>query len=55
MPPAATKLMKDMVKQAKAKSQKFTCDGCHKDLDNYELTKNANDDYKKLESVVAAK
>jgi hypothetical protein len=52
---AATKLMKDMVKQAKAKSQKFTCDGCHKDLDNYELTKNANDDYKKLESVVAAK
>jgi hypothetical protein len=52
---AATKLMKDMVKQAKAKSQKFTCDGCHKDLDNYELTKNANDDYKKLEGVVAAK
>ena len=52
---AATKLMKDMVKQAKAKGQKFTCDGCHKDLDNYELTKNANDDYKKLESVVAAK
>ena len=36
-------------------SQKFTCDGCHKDLDNYELTKNANDDYKKLERVVAAK
>jgi hypothetical protein len=52
---AATKLMKDMVKQAKAKSQKFTCDGCHKDLDNYELTKNANDDYKKLEGVVAGK
>jgi hypothetical protein len=51
---AATKLMKDMVKQAKAKNQKFTCDGCHKDLDNYELTKNANDDYKKLETVVAA-
>ncbi len=36
---AATKLMKDMVKQAKAKGEKFTCDGCHKDLDNYELTK----------------
>jgi hypothetical protein len=48
---AATKLMKDMVKQAKAKGEKFTCDGCHKDLDNYELTKNANDDYKKLEAV----
>ena len=48
---AATKLMKDMVKQAKGKGEKFTCDGCHKDLDNYELTKNANDDYKKLEAV----
>jgi hypothetical protein len=49
---AATKLMKEMVKQAKAKGEKFTCDGCHKDLDNYELTKNANDDYKKLEAVI---
>jgi hypothetical protein len=48
---AATKLMKDMVKQAKAKGEKFTCDGCHKDLDNYELTTNANDDYKKLEAI----
>jgi hypothetical protein len=48
---AATKLMKEMVKQAKAKGDKFTCDGCHKDLDNYELTKNATDDYKKLEAV----
>ena len=48
---AATKLMKEMVKEAKKKDQKFTCDGCHKDLDNYELTANANDDYKKLEAV----
>ena len=46
----AKKLMKEMVKVAKANGQKFTCDGCHKDLDNYELTKNANDDYKKLEA-----
>jgi hypothetical protein len=46
----AKKLMKDMVKQAKVNGQKFTCDGCHKDLDNYELTKNAKDDYKKLEA-----
>ena len=51
----ATKLMKEMVKQAKGKGEKFTCDGCHKDLDNYELTKNAQDDYKKLEVVVAKK
>ncbi|MES1208096.1 MAG: hypothetical protein ABUS79_19350, partial [Pseudomonadota bacterium] len=44
----AKKEMKEMVKKAKANGQKFTCDGCHKDLDNYALTKNANDDYKKL-------
>jgi len=44
----AKKVMKDMVKKAKANGQKFTCDGCHKDLDNYALTKNAEDDYKKL-------
>ena len=52
---AATKLMKDMVKQAKAKGEKFTCDGCHKDLDNYELTKNATEDFKKLEAVSKVK
>jgi hypothetical protein len=45
----AKKIMKEMVKQAKAAGQKFTCDGCHKDLDNYELTKNAVEDFKKLE------
>ena len=45
----AKKMMKEMVKQAKAAGQKFTCDGCHKDLDNYELTKNATEDFKKLE------
>ena len=47
----AKKMMKEMVKQAKTAGQKFTCDGCHKDLDNYELTKNANEDFKKLEAV----
>lgn len=52
---AANKLMKDMVNQAKAKKQKFACDGCRKDLDSYELTENAKDDYKKLETLVAAK
>ena len=46
----AKKMMKEMVKQAKAAGQKFTCDGCHKDLDNYELTKNAAEDFKKLEA-----
>jgi hypothetical protein len=52
---AAKKLMKDMVKKAKAGGQKFTCEGCHKDLDNYELTKNANADYKKLEEASGIK
>lgn len=51
----AKKQMKEMVKQAKAHGQKFTCEGCHKDLDNYELTKNANDDFKKLEAAVGGK
>jgi hypothetical protein len=51
----AKKMMKEMVKQAKAAGQKFTCDGCHKDLDNYELTKNAPEDFKKLEVVSGKK
>jgi Na+-transporting NADH:ubiquinone oxidoreductase subunit NqrF len=51
----AKKMMKEMVKQAKAAGQKFTCDGCHKDLDNYELTKNAPEDFKKLEAVSKTK
>ena len=40
----------EWVRLAKAAGQKFTCDGCHKDLDTYALTKNAQDDYKKLEA-----
>jgi hypothetical protein len=52
----AKKMMKKMVSDAKKKdkSQKFTCEGCHKDLDNYELTKNAKDDFKKLEALLAS-
>lgn len=52
---AAWKLMKDMVKQAKDKGVKFSCESCHKDVDNFELTKNANADYKKLEAAIAKK
>ena len=44
----AKKTMKEMVKTAKANGATFTCEGCHKDLDSYELTKNARDDYAKL-------
>jgi hypothetical protein len=51
----AKKMMKEMVKQAKANGQKFTCEGCHKDLDNYELTKNATEDFKKLEAASKSK
>ena len=51
--PEAKKMMKKMVADAKEKGQKFTCEGCHKDLDNYELTKNGKDDFKKLEAVLA--
>jgi len=48
----AKKMMKKMVAEAKAKGQKYTCEGCHKDLDNYELTKNSKDDFKKLTALV---
>ena len=46
----AKKVMKEMVKVAKTNGQKFTCDGCHKDLDSYALTKNGAEDFKKLEA-----
>jgi hypothetical protein len=51
--PEAKKVMKKMVADAKAKGQKYTCEGCHKDLDTYELTSNGKDDFKKLEAVLA--
>jgi hypothetical protein len=50
--PEAKKAMKQMVAAAKAKGGKFTCEGCHKDLDNYELTKNGKDDFAKLEALI---
>jgi hypothetical protein len=51
----AKRVMKEMVKVAKANGQKFTCDGCHKDLDNYALTQNATEEYKKLEAAQTKK
>lgn len=50
---AAKKAMKKMVADAKGKGQKYTCEGCHKDLDNYELTKNGKDDFAKLRALLA--
>jgi hypothetical protein len=51
----AKKVMKEMVKNAKEKGVKFTCDSCHKDLDNYALTPNGEADYKKLEAASGIK
>jgi hypothetical protein len=48
----AKKMMKKMVKDAKEKGQKYTCEGCHKDLDTYELTSNGKDDFKKLDALI---
>ena len=49
----AKKVMKKMVADAKEKKQKYTCEGCHKDLDNYELTANAKVDFQKMEALLA--
>jgi hypothetical protein len=44
----AKKVMKEAVKTAKANGKTFTCENCHKDLENFELTKNAREDFGKL-------
>lgn len=44
----AKKTMKEMVKTAKANGANFSCEGCHKDLETFTLTKNARDDFAKL-------
>jgi RNA polymerase sigma factor (sigma-70 family) len=49
----ARKLMKAMVKEAKTRGVKVTCDGCHHDLDSYALTEHAREDFEKLEAVLA--
>ena len=51
----AKKVMKEMVKQARANGKKFACDGCHKDLDSYALTKSATEEFKKLEAAAPIK
>ena len=48
----AKKLMKAMVKEAKTRGVKVTCDGCHHDLDSYALTEHAREDFKQLEAVL---
>ena len=49
----AKRLMKTMVKEAKTRGVKVTCDGCHHDLDSYALTEHAREDFEQLEAVLA--
>lgn len=44
----AAKTMKGLVRTAKEKGTKFTCESCHKNTDDYQLKSNAKDDFKKL-------
>jgi hypothetical protein len=51
----ASAYMKGLVKSAKANGTTFKCDGCHEDLEKYQLKKNAEDDFKKLIEASAKK
>lgn len=44
----ARKAMKALVRQAKDLGRKYTCEGCHRDLDTYALTANAGQDFDAL-------
>lgn len=44
----AKKLMKGLVKKAKAAGEKIKCKGCHEDMKTYKSKKNASADFKKL-------
>jgi RNA polymerase sigma-70 factor (ECF subfamily) len=45
---AAKRLMKEIVKQAKLRGKQFTCEGCHKDLEDFDLTASAREDLEKM-------
>jgi len=47
----AKKLMKRLVKQARVRDKKFTCYGCHRDLDDWTLLDGARD---RLDTLLAA-
>ena len=40
--------MKELVKRAKANGHRFTCDGCHRDLDSYFLLDGARAELARL-------
>ena len=53
----AKAVMKAMVAGAKKKGVNYTCDGCHKDptTNSFELTKDAVENYKKLQAASGMK
>jgi hypothetical protein len=53
----AKSVMRTMVTNAKKNGVKYTCDSCHKDMtsDNFELTKDAVENYKKLQAASGMK
>lgn len=46
--PEAKKTMKQLITWARAIGQRFMCEGCHKNLDDFELASDARDDFRKL-------
>ena len=50
----AKKLMKELVKKAKFRGNKLTCDGCHRNVDDWTLLDGARDRLDKLDKLLAA-
>ena len=44
----AKKAMKKLVQDARARGQRFTCEGCHVDLETMALRENARTDFASL-------
>jgi Na+-transporting NADH:ubiquinone oxidoreductase subunit NqrF len=53
----ARTVMKEMVAKAKTKGVNYACENCHQDLttNNYDLTKDALENYKKLQAASGMK
>ncbi len=49
----AKKVMKKLVKEATVRGRKFTCDGCHRELDSFALLPDARKDLEAMLAVVA--
>jgi len=51
----AKAVMLTMVKLAKKNGVKYECSSCHQDMDTYELSKDAVENYKKLQAASGVK